>query len=134
MVAYAAFAKKRAEVAPGVGADTDMFLIGPTLGSYTTAINAALRGKLADVYETILKKEKKEHDRAKLEMSSYVKKLQVPQRQTRQPPRKARTNLTPARESAIGRARPIFDECYQSILAGGYKSLLRRPIRKGSSE
>ena len=29
-------AKKRAEVAPGVGEDTDMFMIGPGLGSYTT--------------------------------------------------------------------------------------------------
>lgn len=27
-------AKKRAEIAPGVGTETDMFLIGPTLGSY----------------------------------------------------------------------------------------------------
>ena len=48
------FAKKRAEVAPGVGKETDMFWIGPNLGSYTDVGTHVLAG-MDSIYKTYQK-------------------------------------------------------------------------------
>jgi hypothetical protein len=48
-------AKKRAEVAPGVGEATDMFFIGTSLGSFTK-ITQPLIDKLEETYQTVEKR------------------------------------------------------------------------------
>lgn len=123
-------AKKRAEVAPGVGSETDIFLIGPTLGSYTSSLNDELIKKLAGVYANILKRERKEQDRAKLEMSSYVGKSKQTRRrrQPRQPSNKAQTIPAQAPELSFRNSPPILDANFQSVLIKGHRSLLRRLV------
>jgi 20S proteasome alpha/beta subunit len=49
-------AKKRAEVAPGVGEVTDMFFIGPETGSYTV-VYATTIDKLEEIYQEVVKGE-----------------------------------------------------------------------------
>jgi hypothetical protein len=49
LLTYAA--KKRAEVAPGVGQATDMFTIGPGLGQNTLPISSAVVEKLNQIYD-----------------------------------------------------------------------------------
>ena len=66
-------AKKRAEVAPGVGKATDLFTIGTKLGSYRYLKNdfAALCGKLEKIYEQLVHKEGKTMASASREMATY---------------------------------------------------------------
>lgn len=51
-------AKKRAEVAPGVGKGTDMFTVGPQLGSYTRIVLPETWEQLKKTSEAIQKKER----------------------------------------------------------------------------
>lgn len=51
-------AKKRAEIAPGVGIETDMFIIGPQLGSYTS-ISESIIQDLGKFYKGSVAKRKK---------------------------------------------------------------------------
>jgi len=74
LLAY--IAKKRAEVAPGVGTETDIFFVGPALGSYSPTLHEELRKKLQVEYGKILNNEKQAHKRARSEMNIYVKKIQ----------------------------------------------------------
>ncbi len=71
-------AKKRAEVAPGVGKDTDMFVIGPNLGTY-----ASMPEEILKSFDDIYKKEQKSHaeaaSKAKSEVDEYVKSLEPKQ-------------------------------------------------------
>ena len=67
-------AKRRAEIAPGVGKGTDMFMVGPQLGSYTR-INDVVLGQLDRTYETILKKECRGLESGKKEIQKYVARL-----------------------------------------------------------
>jgi hypothetical protein len=52
-------AKKRSEVAPGVGPDTDIFFFGPQLGSFSPTLHDDLRNKLEAEYGKIIQQEKK---------------------------------------------------------------------------
>ena len=67
-------AKKRAEVAPGVGEATDMFTIGPLLGSFMQLLPVML-----DSVDAIYKNEQKRHfeanGTAKNEAGQYVNEL-----------------------------------------------------------
>lgn len=67
-------AKKRAEVAPGVGKGTDMFAIGPGLGSYTSIPWETLKS-----LEKIYRKEQKCHqnaaEKARGEADKYVEEI-----------------------------------------------------------
>lgn len=62
-------AKKRAEVAPGVGRETDMFVIGPALGTFTTVDPRHLL-RLEKLYQTNWRRE----GRARLQAEESVKK------------------------------------------------------------
>jgi len=75
LLAY--LAKKRAEIAPGVGTETDIFFFGPQLGSFNPAIDEALLAKLETEYKKIANSEKQQLVESKLEISSYVKQLQA---------------------------------------------------------
>ena len=63
-------AKKRAEVAPGVGECTDMFVVGPGLGRCVPAIGEHVLGELKKIYES----EQKREQRAKITANQNVKK------------------------------------------------------------
>jgi hypothetical protein len=96
-------AKKRAQVAPGVGETTDVYMIGPGLG-FSLDLNDDVKNKLEAVYkETRKREEQARHDAAE-DMTSYVKKLaesaQQPQVQT------APTALAPGGESAQPQGPP----------------------------
>jgi hypothetical protein len=67
-------AKKRAEVAPGVGCYTDMFMVGPSLGSFTE-INIKTMTKLEEEYQKMLSAEKNAQISAKKGITEYVKEL-----------------------------------------------------------
>ena len=49
------YAKKNAEIAPGVGVDTDMFIIGPQLGT-SDRINSKIIVKLDEEYQKLKEK------------------------------------------------------------------------------
>jgi len=63
-------AKKRAEVAPGVGEDTDVFMIGG-LG-YATQIKEEIVKGLEKIYQEIANKERKIQKDARREVRSYL--------------------------------------------------------------
>lgn len=69
------YAKKRAETAPGVGKDTDMFLIGPNLG-VNTAVDESVKVELEKVCKDIIKKEEKMHKDAREKVKRYVEQIQ----------------------------------------------------------
>jgi hypothetical protein len=67
-------AKKRAEVAPGVGRATDMFMIGPRLGSYI-AIAPHVMAKLDEIYITIQSQAQESEDKAKGMINQYIDEI-----------------------------------------------------------
>ena len=67
-------AKKRAEVAPGVGSDTDMFMVGPTLGSYMSIGEHVLR-ELEQIYQTTQATIRLAEEDAELMVNAYVEEL-----------------------------------------------------------
>lgn len=72
LLAYSA--KKRAEVAPGVGEATDMFTMGPLLGSYVT-INPDVLVRLEEIYQKSLNAEEKAARRAVTSVTKYVEEI-----------------------------------------------------------
>ena len=67
-------AKKRAEVAPGVGESTDMFIVGPTLG-YNIAIGDHVLDQLKKTYELEQERERDAKTTAKQSIKEYVEEL-----------------------------------------------------------
>jgi hypothetical protein len=67
-------AKKRAETAPGVGKDTDVFMVGPNLGQSTT-IRPEVVGHLDKIYNKLKSEEAKILKTADKEVQAYVDKL-----------------------------------------------------------
>lgn len=67
-------AKKRAEVAPGVGEATDMFYIGPGLGSFTWFQNDVMQ-KLDEVYKKLRAEEDLAALTANMEVDKYAEEL-----------------------------------------------------------
>jgi len=67
-------AKRRAEVAPGVGRGTDMFVIGPNLGSYIRITEVVL-DKLHETYTEMVKKEEKTLGEGRREIQQYVEAI-----------------------------------------------------------
>jgi hypothetical protein len=67
-------AKKRAEVAPGVGEDTDMFAVGPGLGTYTTIDPPILRD-IDQIYKRSVAVAAKGDERAKVHMKGFLDEL-----------------------------------------------------------
>jgi len=68
------FAKKRAEVAPGVGAQTDMLMIGPELGSYITIGEEPLQ-TLEQIWQKAQTKRKELEKEAQEEINKYLQSL-----------------------------------------------------------
>jgi len=68
-------AKRRSEVAPGVGAETDMFLIGPKLGSYTS-IGDEVVERLRKFYEDTTEKENQVKIEAINAARGYMQEIQ----------------------------------------------------------
>ena len=67
-------AKKRAEVAPGVGGATDMFVVGPTLGSYVP-IHENVVTKLEQIYANAQGKHQTADSQALEDCNQYVEEL-----------------------------------------------------------
>lgn len=67
-------AKKRAEVAPGVGAGTDMFMVGPTLGSYLP-IGEHVLDELEAIYQTTQEAIRSAEQDAESMVNAYVEEL-----------------------------------------------------------
>jgi hypothetical protein len=76
-------AKKRAEMAPGVGSETDMFLMGPQPGTYDT-VKRSVIDEVASIYNNNLKKSKKVYERTEKEVSEYIETLAPAQTQPEQ--------------------------------------------------
>jgi hypothetical protein len=72
LLTYAA--KKRAEVAPGVGAGTDMFTIGPGLGTYYR-IPSIIIDDIDGIYKRTRVRAAKSVERANQEVTKYVEQL-----------------------------------------------------------
>jgi hypothetical protein len=68
------FAKKRAEVAPGVGETTDIGMIGPEPGQ-NTIFKQEITGQLEKVFKKTAKAEKKARETASKEVTEYVEGL-----------------------------------------------------------
>lgn len=75
MLAYRA--KKDSEVAPGVGAETDMFMIGPALGQ-NSRLRSEVMGRLEVEYKKLQKKQNKLQIDAAMEIKRYVDSLPDP--------------------------------------------------------
>jgi 20S proteasome alpha/beta subunit len=67
-------AKKRAEVAPGVGEGTDMCLIGPTKGTYMD-IGEHVLSEMQECYDTILQEAQSARERMNGRINQYVEDL-----------------------------------------------------------
>lgn len=67
-------AKKRAEVAPGVGEATDMFWIGPSVGN-SFPVGDHVVGKLGEIYDTIRSESTAAQETAYTEVTKYVEEL-----------------------------------------------------------
>jgi len=83
-------AKKRSEVAPGVGAETDMFLLGPGLGTYGPISDDVLE-KLGSMYDDWIQRERAAFHRAKLNAKKYLDEI---------------ANAAPAQEQAVADVPP----------------------------
>jgi hypothetical protein len=68
-------AKKRAEVAPGVGKQTDMFMIGPQIGTLTYLPPILETKKLEAYYKGLQKGESSAFQRAKKGLEKYVAEI-----------------------------------------------------------
>jgi hypothetical protein len=67
-------AKKRAEVAPGVGAETDMFMIGPVIGSHTPIGHHVLQ-HLDGIYQDSRAQEIAIGNKARERAAEYVSQI-----------------------------------------------------------
>jgi hypothetical protein len=77
-------AKKRAEIAPGVGTDTDLFSIGPVLGTFSV-LHESVTQRLDTEYEQLVDEERAARDAAKLRVDQYVDDLRQAPAATQQP-------------------------------------------------
>jgi hypothetical protein len=67
-------AKKNSEIAPGVGVETDLFMVGPDIGQ-NTRLNSEVMSKVDKEYRAITKKQTKSVADAKAELQRYVESL-----------------------------------------------------------
>jgi hypothetical protein len=88
-------AKKNAEIAPGVGRETDMFAMGPYVGQMTR-ISDDITSKLDVEYQKIVAKDRKVRDKAKKEMARYVQELGAKAAQSQAKPPEAEGEAAPS--------------------------------------
>jgi hypothetical protein len=77
-------AKKRAEIAPGVGSETDMFSIGSGLGTFVV-LNDTVIERLDTEYQQLVGEEQIARDAAKRRVDQYVDELRGTPAPTQQP-------------------------------------------------
>jgi hypothetical protein len=82
-------AKKRAEAAPGVGEGTDMFRIGPQLGSYTV-ISQDVLDTVETIYKETLTATQEVLQRGEQKINQYIEQL------TKAPPTEKQTAISEA--------------------------------------
>jgi hypothetical protein len=70
-------AKKNAEIAPGVGIETDMYMIGPKVGQ-NSRMNPEIISKLDGAYQKLKNRQSKSLSDAKAEIQRYVDSLTSP--------------------------------------------------------
>jgi len=68
------YAKRKAEVAPGVGTGTDMVIVGPTVNSLIKVAEPVIK-KLDEEYHKIIRAETSAFRRARGEMNAYVEEI-----------------------------------------------------------
>ena len=73
LLTYAA--KKRAEVAPGVGQDTDMFMVGPLVGSYAPIREEPTMKALDRIYKKSQQRIAKSNERAENDAKAFVEEI-----------------------------------------------------------
>jgi ATP-dependent protease HslVU (ClpYQ) peptidase subunit len=66
--------KKDSEIAPGVGAETDMWALGPNVGQ-RFYIEGPLLKKIEDEYKRLKSKEAKAREKARAEVARYVEEI-----------------------------------------------------------
>ena len=79
------WAKKRAEVAPGVGSETDMFVVGPALGSLVNVNETVIRD-LEKIYKQTLRRQRAFNIRTEKAVENYLQVLSKTQAQVPTPP------------------------------------------------
>jgi len=77
-------AKKRAETAPGVGTDTDLFIIGSPPGGFHTQVHVDIVKKLQEMYESHLETIQTMGWLADSAMEEYVKQLETSTQQAQE--------------------------------------------------
>jgi hypothetical protein len=87
-------AKKRAEIAPGVGPDTDMWTMGPQLGSLQPMLRDVINN-LDGIYERHLDAERAAMTAARQQAEEYVSSLTAAQTTQNQSAPEPRTESTP---------------------------------------
>lgn len=104
-------AKKRSEVAPGVGEATDMFYIGPTLGSYTS-IGGHVLEKLEEIYKEEQKKQKEARAKSLEQTNDYLEELakSAIAKEQSETPKDAGTPASTDSTGTIGGGAPAKDE------------------------
>jgi hypothetical protein len=70
-------AKKRAEVAPGVGVETDNFIITPSLGSHGE-IRDEIAAAVAKAYERLTKQQARVQQRTETSLQGYINEILEP--------------------------------------------------------
>jgi hypothetical protein len=93
-------AKRRAEVAPGVGEGTDMFMIGPQLGS-SFMIGDHVIAALGKIYEKTRKRSLKSQEQARKEVNRYVDELGKKSEEAAGPPTSQQQPTLPEGTGAI---------------------------------
>ncbi len=89
-------AKRKAEVAPGVGRETDMFLIGPQLGSFRW-IEKEWIDQLDKIFEENVKKTEKLNQKLEVKLEAFLKK----QAEIKQAQQKATVDPNPPNDSKV---------------------------------
>lgn len=78
-------AKKKAEIAPGVGSETNMFIIGPSLGTFNW-LRDDIMSKLEATYQSTVHEHKEAELKANADIESYITKIATdPAPQTSRP-------------------------------------------------
>ena len=89
------WAKKRAEVAPGVGSETDMFMVGPALGSLT-GIREEVIQQMERIYRQRLSRLEAFNRRTENTVANYFQTLTQTQVQVPTPPPPTPPDVSPA--------------------------------------
>jgi hypothetical protein len=94
-------AKRRAEVAPGVGSATDMFTVGPFLGNCINPVGDHVINKLNAIHEDVNSRIRQSEQESKQVVSDFVTEVTraVPNQQVAAPPVPSAAGTTPTPET-----------------------------------